>query len=252
MRDVGTRSLLCQEDDLGDKSVTGSCKLCGVHGPLCKSHVIPEFAFGPVYGPGHKMMEFESASAERAWKIQKGWMEYMLCLNCEGLINTTYETPFKEYWFDSRPLSLLETQTDALLNVPDYSAFKLFHLSVLLRAHFATHQHFASVELGQQHSHHLASLVLNQDPGEPFDYPILCFAMRSPVDGRVWWETVFSPLLCQDQGAHIYEFAFAGCQWLYYVASHHSTTVKRAGLQPDGTLPVIKKNVKLPWRERQT
>jgi hypothetical protein len=218
------------------------CKLCGEIGELQRSHVVPEFAYGPIYDEKHKIMAFEPLAPEKPWKIQKGLRELLLCRDCERSLNHSYEQRFKEYWFDQRPLAELEARDEAILTVPDPGRFKLFHLSVLLRADLASHRQWSEVNLGERHRSRLIEMVRSEDPGEAYEYPIVCCGIRrSPKDPSIWWDLVAPPNPGRMDGMRFYQFTFGGCGWMYYVSSHRLPLVETVALRPDGTMPVIKR-----------
>ena len=219
-----------------------ACKLCGEVDQLQRSHVVPEFAYDPIYDENHKIIAFDPLKPDESWKIQKGLREPMLCRKCEQFLNDNYEKWFKEYWFDERPLAALETKDQEILSVPDANRFKLFHLSVLLRADLAAHGQWSEVNLGGGHRAKLVDMVRSQDPGEPHEYPIMCCAVRrSPEDPSIWWDVVAPPNPGRLYGMRFYQFTFGGCGWMYFVSSHRQRSIEHVALRPDGMLPVIKR-----------
>lgn len=221
--------------------IVATCGLCREEAELQESHVVPEFAYSPIYDEKHKIHTVDPLLRGPSRKIQKGLREPLLCERCERFLNHRYETWFKGYWFDERPLEPLETGDRLILTVPDPARFKLFHLSVLLRADLASHRQWSEVSLGPRHRARLTEMVLAEDPGEEYEYPIVCVAIRySKEDPRVWWDLVAPPNPARLDGMRCYQFTFGGCGWLYYVSSHRKALVEQIALRPDGTLPVIK------------
>ncbi len=218
------------------------CGLCEVAADLQESHIVPEFAYAPIYDGAHKLVAFEPLDPGRTWKLQKGLREPLLCRSCEQFLNNNYERWFKEYWFDQRPLAPLEATDHDVLSVPDAPRFKLFHLSVLLRADLARHPQWSSVRLGERHRTRLRCLIRSGDPGGADEYPIVCFAIRrAPADPSIWWELVAPVYSARMQGMRCYQFTFGGCGWLYYVSSHRMGLVNQVALRQDGSLPVVKR-----------
>lgn len=209
------------------------------------SHILPEFVYKPIYDENHKgyLINPLSPDARSPRKFQKGLREKMLCRDCEQFLNDAYEKPFKELWFDRRLLKPLETSNHRFLQCGEYARFKLFHLSVLLRAELATRGEFREVSLGERHRARLLEMVRNQDAGAVHEYPIVCPAIRRPDDGRIWWDLVSSPNHCRVYGMRAYQFTFGGCGWMYFVSSHREPNIEMIALGADGRLPVIKR----PW-----
>lgn len=222
---------------------TAPCRLCGSGDPLLGSHILPEFTYTPIYDERHKGYIVDPLDPRRARKFQKGLREHMLYRNCEQFLNEEYEKPFKALWFDQCPLAELDARDEALLRIPDYRRFKLFHLSVLLRAEVTTRREFSEVSLGPKHRARLLHMVRSGDPGEAHEYSIVCMAIRRPDDGRVWWDLLSSPNPGRVYGTRFYQFTFGGCGWLYFVKSHTVVEIEALALRPDGVMPVAK----LPW-----
>ena len=77
----------------------GPCRRCGSIGRLCDSHIIPEFAYRPIYDKDSRAMAVGSERPERRIKVQQGLKERLFCLSCEKFFNKL-ETPFKRFWGD--------------------------------------------------------------------------------------------------------------------------------------------------------
>jgi hypothetical protein len=122
--------------------------LCLAQRDLCKSHIIPEFAYKPLYDEDHKMIAFQPSEVDQPWKEQKGFRDRLLCLECEAFLNKSYEDPFNQFWFTRRTLDGRPDQEAALLHGIPYGTFKLFHLSVLWRSSVCKNPVFGRVALG--------------------------------------------------------------------------------------------------------
>ena len=60
------------------------CKLCQNSTELIKSHIIPEWAYKPLYDEKHRFSSIETRIAKRAIYKQKGLTEKLLCLQCDS------------------------------------------------------------------------------------------------------------------------------------------------------------------------
>jgi hypothetical protein len=67
------------------------CRLCGSDGPLCFSHVLPEFFYEGTYDEGHRFVSVTDHPRHRPRIMQKGLREHLLCAACEGRLSR-YET----------------------------------------------------------------------------------------------------------------------------------------------------------------
>jgi len=153
---------------------------------------------------------------------QKGRWEYLLCEACEKRLNDSYETPFKKIWMDTIPpdftmLDVKASRPAVTVSLPDFAAFKLFHLSVLWRAAVSGFTNDPAISLGK-YQDELRALVLSGDPGEPGHFPIIAAlsidANKRPV-GTV------APLAHgtgRFEGHHYYMMSYAYCDWIFIIA----------------------------------
>ena len=81
--------------------VTGDCKLCTNRMELCYSHIIPEFIWRPIY-VDNRVLALDGGTGKKRL-LQKGLREYMLCRNCEDILQKN-ESWFANYWFHNQPL----------------------------------------------------------------------------------------------------------------------------------------------------
>lgn len=221
-----------------------TCKLCLNPAKLCQSHIIPEFCYKLIYDNKHRAVVVNPKNPSDQGYAQKGVRSKLLCVDCECLINDCYEKPFKAYWYDEDALAPFRAGEDAgcLVNI-DYSSFKLFHLSVLFRASVSDHPNYHEVDL-DPHEDNIRQMVLNQDPGEEWRYPIMCSIVEG-AKGDVWDKLVGIARRIKLTGHWGYYFTFAGAQWTYIVSSHPLKQFENIRLTQQGCLPVAK----LPWKE---
>jgi hypothetical protein len=83
----------------------------------------------------------------------------------------------------------------------------------------------------------IRSMLLNRDPGDARDYPILCLILIDPADRMPIEGNIISPISRRLNGHHTYVFIFGGCTWRYVVSSHSVNIPPLAALSPSGTLP---------------
>lgn len=220
------------------------CAFCSCV-PVVRSHIVPEFAYSPSYDETHTLVALDPLNPEKQWRRQVGVREPLLCQKCDGELNDRYESRFKKLWFDERPLSVLESCDYAELRIPEPERFKLFHLSVLLRADLASRQQWRSVVLSPRHRARLFEMVRSLDAGEPYEFPIVCFAVRrSADDPSIWWDLVGDPLVADLYGVRQFQFTFGGCTWMYFDSLHPVPEIQEVAFRPDGTLRVRKKDWK--------
>jgi hypothetical protein len=219
----------------------GQCILCQSSTTLCESHIVPEFCHKPIYDEKHRAYTFSPVTPEKTRFMQKGIRSRLLCAGCERDINDNYEKPFREFWVDGDVLAPLATAALLILKNVPYTSFKLFHLSVLLRASASDHPNFKEVELGAAASE-IRQMVREGDPGPESRYQIVCSAVGRP-DGGIWHDLIGPAHRVTVGGARAFYFTFCGAQWFYYVEGT-TPEVDKLCLKQSGVLPIVKK----PWK----
>lgn len=223
--------------------VSGKCRLCGKMGPLCNSHIIPEFVYGPAYDYQHKLHVLNLSSRIKQYRIQKGIKERMLCLECETFLNEMYEKSFCEFWFTKKILPNPFPKGIYWVKNINYVAFKLFHLSVLFRAHFSKEGMFKDIHLGARHVSRLRELLKSGNPGSSNEFPII--ATVALDDARVpRYDLILSPGNLRS-GTHRFAcFIFGACCWIYRVSKHPEPRGDKYILREDGSIPLIGRHLK--------
>lgn len=211
------------------------CKLCLNDEVLRRSHIVPDFVHKPVYGSKHTAVLVEPKKPRRSYR-QTGFWDRLLCDACEGKLSRL-ESYFAEVWF-GRPLRPTRLQGQSVcISGLDYTRFKLFHLSILWRAHACALDVFAGVSLGR-HAEDIRQRILANDPGPPDVYPISGLALRS-ADGSFKEDLMLLPLGGRFSGHHVYQMLFGGVFWLCAVSSHRRDCPVPSGLQGDGRLTLF-------------
>lgn len=219
----------------------GLSPACPGSSDLQRSHIVPEFCYKPCYDDNHRLNALDLTDPDRSWKQQKGVREPLLCRVCEQYLNDEFEKPFFQYWFVERPLDAIGLAKGGVLQVPDYRAFKLFHLSVLLRADLAQAGRWREVRLGAKHRARILELLRTASAGEPSEYPITCSPIKGFTGpGSLAWDFLGPPVPGRMEGLRFYELSFGGCSWHYFVASHSSPLLRITSLSPDGRLPFLR------------
>lgn len=215
--------------------------------PLCGSHIIPEFMWRPLYGPGHKMIGLKVRDGEsHAELVQKGLREPLLCAACEGFLNRHYERPNAEIWraivsggerprkgVVVKPLTVkgsAQSRGFVLLGL-DYPSFKPLLLSVLWRCSVSTLPEYSDVSLGPYEGE-IHQKIVTRNPGPVDRFPSLLF-----FDPSCGYQA--GPQRFRTEGSTAYKFILPYIWWVIRV-SPGPKRMSRAALQEDGRLPVIK------------
>ena len=208
------------------------CRLCGKPNELCRSHIIPEFMYDPLYDEKHRffIVNTDSDSERRS---QQGLNEKLLCRACEQKF-CRYEKYAAEA-MTGRLGHKFKQYGDKLCIVGlDYTKFKLFQISILWRASVSTLEFFKFVSLGprEERARHM---LLADDPGTPEEFG--CVVVFAHDRGSDVSDTMLNPEPMRWAGRQMHKFFFAGAAWLYHCdqrpAANH---LKKFFLQRDGTL----------------
>jgi len=218
------------------------CRLCNKDRELCESHIVPKFLYKELLK--NRQIIGVTGVGGRRWKpVQDGAKEHLLCECCEQHLNKYFETPFKKYWVDTLPLPDPWADDNARWLTVDYKTFKLFHLSVLYRASISTLPMFESVSLGR-HEERIRQLLLNNDPGEEYQYPLAGYAVVHHKT-RHLVQMVSQPQAVPFGGRRCYGIMYGGVEWWICVASDRNREFEQFALKSDGKMCLSV----FPWNE---
>lgn len=219
------------------------CRLCENDRELRNSHIISEFLYDALYNNKHQLMGIHGGGS-RGWKVlQKGIREPLFCEPCEQHFNKHFETPFLAQWLRGNPLPDPWNATDLVTVQVDYTAFKLFHLSVLFRAGVSTLPTYAAVTLGP-HEARLRRLLLDRNAGESWQYPVFGYAVVHHKTKRLI-TMITQPQRSKFGGRWCYGMMYGGAEWWVCVASDRNVEFEQMALRTDGSMPFIA----VPWNE---
>ena len=213
------------------------CKLCGNVKELALSHIIPEFCYKPIYDEKSRGIRL-TVDSPRARPIQIGHRELLLCDACEGHINK-FEKYFADCWYKDRLIPKSVPDGGVTITGLDYAPFKLFHLSILWRAHVAAHQDFSTVDLGPFHSEKIRKRLMANDPGPEDEYRIFALALTDN-NGNVLHDRIMCPQRRRLDRHTVYTSFFAGCVWNYVISSHSLDQLPGSCLSSAGNLTLAR------------
>ncbi len=213
------------------------CKLCEREQNLCNSHIVAEFLWQDMYNSKHQVLGIHG-EGRKGWDIlQKGIREKLLCNDCEQHINEHFEKPFKEAWIDNCPLPDPWQKEETLWIDVDYASFKLFHLSVLYRAHISSLPTFIEVDLGP-HAEKLRNMLLNVTPGKESEYPIFAYGIVHHVSFRPV-QMISYVQRSKFNGHRCYGIMYGGMEWWICVSSHKNMEFLKGALRETGRMPTF-------------
>ena len=212
------------------------CRLCQKDRMLCDSHIVPEFIYRDCYNDDHVMMGINGLG-NKGWKaLQKGLREKLLCRDCEQFLNDKYEKPFLKEW-GVIPFPRKMNAEEIITIKVGYPVVKLFILSVLFRESVSTLPTFAAVRLGP-HEDRLRQMLLNENVGEEWCYPILAMILVKH-SGEVVQGVITQPYVGRFDGHTFYRQAFAGVDWSILFSSHRNESFQRNSLRESGEFALI-------------
>lgn len=192
----------------------GECALCGEQAQLRRSHLIPELLHRPLYDEKNRMLMFEHA-ATSALLLQKGFRESLLCDSCEQRMHV-YEDFFDKRWRRALPDPI--PQQPFALQI-EYRRTKLFILSILWRVSVSKLEVYDKYSLGP-HEERIRQMLLNDDPGTRFQYPVIGGAILKPDDGHMLDSLMLAPIKLKVEGHWATRMIAAGVAWTVFTTSH--------------------------------
>ncbi len=233
-----------KEQALGTKPVrkrrivNRECRLCGRQRKLCRSHIIPEWAYRPIYDEDRRSIEVSSEDL-RQHIVQVGLREHLFCYDCEKYFERI-ERPFLRFWgAPSRFPAILKQPFFSVSGIDYENTWKLL-LSVIWRAHVAALPVLSAVELGP-HAETIRCILQDKPAAATADdYPIYGCLLRDPATSALV-KFVVTPAKTRIDGHWGYVVAFLGCYWQVFVSRAAPRLRRSCMLKRDGTivLPVL-------------
>jgi len=218
--------------------MNGICKRCGKAAKLCRSHIIPEGAFRPVYDEHSRALNISSEGATPR-EVQQGVWEYMFCRDCEDFFEDI-ETPFQRFWKHPKTLPSKLTSSHIFVQDVDYNNTKRFLFSVLWRAHVTSRPEFYGVDLGP-HAIKIDALLRSSAPISASVYPVFGYVLKNIETDGPDDKILITPASSRTDGHRSYEVAFLGIAWLVFISSHKVDLPQSCLLEPRKALllPVL-------------
>lgn len=218
----------------------GHCRLCGKRGELRKSHVLSEFVYRPLYDERYKSYHvLTSIEGEYDSNARKGIWERLFCDSCEQQFSV-YEQ-YAAQVLDGRKFSAQQIgERTFRIEGVEYRRFKLFQLSVLLRASISSNRMFKNVRLGP-HEQRVGTMLRSEDPGQWNDYPCLLFGLQfsgSPVS-----DLIDQPDQIRLFDEIAYRFIFGSFCWVYVLAAPARKVPFEAPICENNVMTVVKSDL---------
>jgi len=217
----------------------GICKLClKPNVKLCKSHIIPEFFYKPVYEKDvQRFCHYSTSPDNKIAYRQKGYYERLLCEDCEILLSKLENYTSKI--IKSISLDFLSfSHGEKIVKDVDYTKFKLCILSILWRASVSRDGIFSNINLGP-HENKIRNMLLKNDPKSKEEYGFLVAGLLNEKN-KLFDGLICKPIVMKDpEGHRCYNFIYGGFRWMYIVSNHSKYfKYKKMFLGPDNILKI--------------
>jgi hypothetical protein len=220
------------------------CKLCGHENEkFPKSHIIPNFMYKSLKNQKSQIFRIRMPEGKHLRPIFSGFYESpLLCDGCEAKINV-WENYAEKVLYGSTHIKMpvaSRTQDPLIQFVEniEYSKFKLFLLSILWRASVANHKFFREIVLGDKHEKRLAQMLLNENPGEEDQYPVMIINPQGSVGSNV---SIGQPYKNKSRENSL-RYVFPISEWIYmfHISNHGLEELqKKACLKKNNTMNII-------------
>ena len=216
-----------------------NCALCLKDTKLCESHIYPEFLYDKVYDENHSFFVMSSASDSFPKRQRKGVYEELLCKNCEEHINN-FEDYAAKVLFGGVRKTIQQLPNKLLVSGLQYDKFKLFQMSILWRTGASKRSEFRNIKLGP-HQEILRQMLLNDNPGEPYEYGCLMTFIPGVKDLMERMVFPLESLNRKIRGYRMYRGIFGGLFWAFIVSSHNDKfPFKEVFIEKQGVLSIYK------------
>jgi hypothetical protein len=148
-----------------------------------------------------------------------------------------FEDYFARAWNQNPVIQGELTGEDIILRGLDYTALKLFLLSIVWRASASRLEDFRAVSLGPHHER-IRQMLLNRDPRSVDDYRIFAGLIWDADTKRVWDKVMMTPVRMKVGGLWAYRLIFGGASWTVMVSRHAHPLGDRFCLAEEGALPL--------------
>ncbi len=218
----------------------GLCKLCGKDRALVEGHILSEFLYADLYDQNHKFHQLHTNIKKRNVRRPKGYYERLLCAQCDGVSIGGYESYASQVLIGGVEIPIQLEQSRIVVDEVDYAKFKLFQLSLLWRSVISTLKVFEAADVTPEHAERMRLMLLNSDPGEPYDYGCILMIPKMHSELR---QAIIPPEPVRACGHRFFRLLAGGFWWLFLVSSHaHRFEHRELFLSRQGTLSIIKES----------
>jgi hypothetical protein len=216
-----------------------ACQMCQQERKLCKSHIIPEFVYRPMYDEKHRYEMISTDPQKPLQKKQKGVRERLLCQSCETKLSL-HENYVSKLIHGGVGFSGATEDNLFLLSGLEYKHIRLCYLSILWRMSISRSDIFSKVSLGP-HEEFLRKMILRDEPGEANQYG---FVGAIPyLGGRASFDYILPPSPFRCHGHWVYLSVIGGILFHFFMKGERAIPeIQRFFPQTDGTWVLLAQN----------
>jgi hypothetical protein len=215
------------------------CALCLKKRKLCRSHIIPEFFYKPIYdGPLRQFFVISTDPKEPTYPRQIGFRERLLCEECDRQRLGRVEDYSSKVLYGGVEIGVIPVSGMIKIEGLDYAKFKLFTMSLIWRASVTNLSHFSCVNI-QPYDKTIRRMLLNGIPGEEYEFG--CSIMGSPEIFGLSQKIIMPPNIeVNHGGVRYYSFVLGGMTWLFFLTNNaNQVPYKEIFLTKNGVLPIF-------------
>jgi hypothetical protein len=208
------------------------CRLCLEDRPLCDSHIWSEFTYKHFYDEKHRFVAFSNDPEHRTWFPRKGLREPLLCSDCEEKLSK-HESYLAKLLRGVRKCDWAHAKRICFQGL-DYRQVRLCFLSWIWKMGISSRSEFKHVQLGSKHEERLRKMILEELPGEFYEYGFAVFLPT--VNGEILWDISMQGGYMIRDRHHVYRTVIGGLLVLHFVSSHRpQPLIANTFLQEDGS-----------------
>lgn len=139
----------------------GICRLCRKPSILQKSHAIGDAVFKKIFRSlSGKGIEISTGNNEIVYS-KDSWAEYLLCKECETLLNTKYETYALSVLRGGKTSKITKSEYGVTISNIDQHKLIIYFLSIYWRAAHSTHPAYKKTKITQYNDQLLRNTIRN-------------------------------------------------------------------------------------------
>lgn len=236
------------QDNRSSDMQTSTCRLCWItFSPPTRNHLVPAFASRLLKASedGDGQLHAIKVLSGEKFKRPDGLYEWgLLCEKCEGRTARWDDAGAKVLRQESNKWKLIEgPNADGIslwhVDPSAYTPIKLLGLVTLFRLHASTIHDASSINLGDRHRDRIAQLILSDNAGGVYDYPMMLIRLGESKIYRGAENCIQLFPRAMTEGRNFYKIDMAGFRFCIMVDNQMPTSeIRNNCLKPTEPSPV--------------